>query len=71
MRSCAIFAAVRPILGLIAFSMFPILAAEYGPPVGTAMPAFEAPDQAGKMTTLKEILGPNGAMLVFFRSADW
>ena len=68
---CVTFAAVRPILGLIAVSMFSCLAAEYGPPVGTAMPAFEAPDQNGKMTSLKDIIGQNGAVLVFFRSADW
>jgi len=71
LRSCATFAAVKPILGLLVFSMFSALGADYGPPVGTAMPAFEAPDQNGKMTTLKDVIGPNGAALVFFRSADW
>ncbi len=35
------------------------------------MPAFEAPDQNGKMHTLKSLLGPKGAVLVFYRSADW
>jgi len=35
------------------------------------MPPIEAPDQNGKLHTLKDILGPNGAALVFFRSADW
>lgn len=35
------------------------------------MPPIEAPDQNGKLRTLKDILGPNGAALVFFRSADW
>jgi hypothetical protein len=48
-----------------------ILASDYGPPAGTAMPSLEAPDQNGKLRTLKDILGPNGAALVFFRSADW
>jgi len=48
-----------------------ILAADYGPPAGTPMPPIEAPDQNGKLHTLKDILGPNGAALVFFRSADW
>lgn len=35
------------------------------------MPPFEASDQNGKATSLKDILKPNGAVLVFFRSADW
>lgn len=47
------------------------LAAEYGPPVGSLMPAFEAPDQNGKTHKLKDLLGPNGAAIVFYRSADW
>ena len=47
------------------------LAAEYGPPVGAPMPAFEAPDQNGKTHQLKDLLGPNGAAIVFYRSADW
>jgi hypothetical protein len=70
-KSCATFAAVKPILGLLVFSVLSAFGAEYGPAVGTTMPAFEAPDQNGKMTSLKDVLGPNGAALVFFRSADW
>ena len=42
-----------------------------GPQVGEAVPDFSAPDQFGRTQTLKSILGPNGAMLVFNRSADW
>jgi hypothetical protein len=48
-----------------------ILASDYGPPVGAPMPPLEALDQNGKLQTLNDILGPNGAALVFFRSADW
>lgn len=51
--------------------MFSAFGADFGPPVGTAMPSFEAPDQNGKITSLKDVLGPHGAALVFFRSADW
>ena len=29
------------------------------------------PDQNGTTRTLKSVLGPKGAILVFFRSADW
>ena len=42
-----------------------------GPQVGQVVPDFELLDQAGTRRTLKSLLGPNGAMLVFFRSADW
>ena len=46
-------------------------AADYGPPVGTPMPPFRAQDQNGRTLALKDILGPKGALIVFFRSADW
>ncbi len=42
-----------------------------GPQVGQRVPDFTLPDQNGKSHTLKSILGPNGAILVFYRSADW
>jgi len=71
LRSCATFAAVKAFLGHLVFSMFSAFGADFGPPVGTAMPSFEAPDQNGKITSLKDVLGPHGAALVFFRSADW
>jgi hypothetical protein len=42
-----------------------------GPKVGERVPGFSGTDQFGKPHTLESSLGPNGAMLVFFRSADW
>ena len=42
-----------------------------GPQVGEHVPDFSLKDQHGKTWTLQSILGPNGAMLVFYRSADW
>jgi hypothetical protein len=42
-----------------------------GPEVGQPVPGFLAKDQEGRPQTLKSIMGPKGAMLVFFRSADW
>lgn len=42
-----------------------------GPDAGSKIPTFEAQDQNGKTQTLASIAGPKGAMLVFFRSADW
>jgi hypothetical protein len=46
-------------------------AATTGPEVGQAIPAFSMPDQAGTVQTLKSVMGPKGALLVFYRSADW
>jgi hypothetical protein len=42
-----------------------------GPAAGSPAPDFSALDQAGRTQTLQSIMGPHGAMLVFFRSADW
>ncbi len=42
-----------------------------GPAVGQAVPDFSLQDQNGHTQTLKSILGPKGALLVFYRSADW
>lgn len=42
-----------------------------GPQVGDRVPDFSLKDQTGKIQTLQSIMGPNGAMLVFLRSADW
>ena len=42
-----------------------------GPAVGSPAPDFSALDQAGRTQTLQSIMGPKGAMLVFYRSADW
>jgi cytochrome oxidase Cu insertion factor (SCO1/SenC/PrrC family) len=42
-----------------------------GPQAGQRVPDFSLPDQNGTTRTLESILGSGGAMLVFFRSADW
>ena len=42
-----------------------------GPRVGATVPPISGVDQFGKPQTLSSIYGPKGAMLVFFRSADW
>jgi hypothetical protein len=42
-----------------------------GPQVGERVPDFSLPDQTGRTRNLQSIMGPRGAMLVFFRSADW
>ena len=59
------------LIGLL-FGVLPVLAArDYGPAIGTPMPEFELRDQHGKTRTLRNVLGPKGAMILFFRSADW
>lgn len=42
-----------------------------GPQVGDTVPDFRLPDQNGQIRNLASILGPNGAILLFHRSADW
>jgi hypothetical protein len=42
-----------------------------GPQVGDRVPDFTLTDQHGQSRTLASLVGPRGAMLVFYRSADW
>ena len=42
-----------------------------GPEIGERIPDFEALDQNGNLVSLSNVMGPNGAMVVFVRSADW
>ena len=42
-----------------------------GPQIGASLPDFTLRDQNGEARSLKSLLGPNGALIVFFRSADW
>ena len=42
-----------------------------GPKIGERVPQFTLRDQTGAERSLTSIMGPKGAMLVFFRSADW
>jgi hypothetical protein len=54
--------------------LLPLMAAaaiKTGPEIGTVIPGFSLPDQNGRQQTLASIAGPKGAMLVFYRSADW
>ncbi|HET8925316.1 MAG TPA: hypothetical protein VFN26_20205 [Candidatus Acidoferrum sp.] len=39
--------------------------------VGQKAPAFSARDEFGRAQTLDTLKGPNGTVLLFFRSADW
>jgi hypothetical protein len=46
-------------------------AADPGPAVGQPLAPFEAPDQDGRPRSFESLRGPNGLVLLFFRSADW
>ncbi len=59
-------------LALAGFAAVALLSArDFGPAVGTTMPTFELRDQNGASKSLKSLLGPKGALILFFRSADW
>ena len=45
--------------------------AALGPQVGDQVPDFSLPDQFGAIQTLQSIMGEQGAMIVFHRSANW
>ena len=49
----------------------PVAVDALGPQPGNVVPEFSLTDQNGRAHTLKSLLGPQGAMLVFSRSADW
>jgi peroxiredoxin len=42
-----------------------------GPQTGAKVPDFTLADQHGQPRSLRSLMGPNGLMLVFSRSADW
>ena len=42
-----------------------------GPQVGQRVLDFSLTDQTGRTRNLESVMGPRGAMLVFYRSADW
>ncbi len=42
-----------------------------GPAVGEPIPEFAGKDQNGIRKTFDDIKGPNGALIIFYRSADW
>jgi hypothetical protein len=49
----------------------PVDPANLGPQVGDKAIPFTLPDQTGAPRELRSLAGPNGTMLVFFRSSDW
>jgi hypothetical protein len=74
-RSLLTRQSARLLPALIFFSACAVTSAQQAiktdPEVGSTLPAFEAPDQNGRLQNLQSILGPKGALLVSCRSADW
>ncbi len=62
---------MRTLAMLFSLAAGTLFAAERGPAIGGKMPSFELRDQDGQPHTLKSLLGPKGAVILFFRSADW
>jgi len=58
-------------LPLVQWGRTPVDLSKLGPQIGQRVPDFNLKDQNGKSWTLDSTLGPNGVMLVFYRSADW
>jgi hypothetical protein len=46
-------------------------ASDIGPAAGLAAPEFRLKDQNGRERDRGSLAGPNGLVLIFFRSADW
>jgi cytochrome oxidase Cu insertion factor (SCO1/SenC/PrrC family) len=67
----ALLAALLAQTAVMAQSPARIDVSKLGPQVGERAPDFTLNDQNGKPWTLQSIMGPKGAMLVFYRSADW
>jgi hypothetical protein len=56
----------------VVFSLTALIAQKPGgPAIGSRIPDFTAQDQNGQTHTLASLLGPKGAIVVFYRSADW
>jgi peroxiredoxin len=68
---CAVIGAA--LFALISGPSLPVNAAEdLGPAIGARAPDIGSPpDQTGARRTLQSLMGQNGLILFFFRSADW
>jgi hypothetical protein len=42
-----------------------------GPEVGETIPDIRTYDQHGKMRTFEDLRGPEGLLVLFYRTADW
>jgi hypothetical protein len=55
----------------VSWARTPVDVSKLGPQVGQLVPDFKLQDQNGKLWNRNSLMGPKGAMLVFYRSADW
>ena len=73
---------IQPVRGIVRFVTAAILAIgittvaafaeDLGPPIATKAPDIGSPlDQNSKPRALSDLMGKNGLVLMFFRSADW
>ena len=56
---------------LLAAERQQVVVSNLGPQIGEQVPDFVLSDQFGELQNLESIMGPNGAMILFHRSADW
>jgi hypothetical protein len=61
----------RPQAGLIEQVQGLHDASQIGPAAGAIAAGFSLLDQFGQRRTMESLMGPQGLVLVFFRSADW
>lgn len=72
MRIVILLAVFLPLLAVAtAARQAPVRPETLGPKVGERVPDFAGVDQDGRQRTLASVMGAQGAMIVFFRSADW
>ena len=70
-KAAARVACAFALMALVSFSVG-ASAEDLGPSVGVKAPDIGTRlDQAGKPCTLTDVMGKNGLVLMFFRSADW
>lgn len=66
---------IRSVLAFVATCAAAFAGADYaddwGPEVGSQIPAFELADSTGELQNLDSLASPSGLLLFFTRSADW
>jgi hypothetical protein len=70
-RRIAVHVVAAAVLISAAAAQNPTDPTKLGPQVGEKAVPFTLPDQNGAPRDTAALAGPNGMMLVFFRSADW
>lgn len=53
------------------YAIDPNLGFSTGPEIGDKIPIFELADQNGQVRSINDLVGDNGALLNFYRSASW